>query len=109
MTDINVLKERKICAVCVDCTDQDCLTCNKVNGSTLAEINIAFDNAIQALEEKAERDKMRCENCKYFYCHSAVDRLFHCRHMQGLKCINVVEDTPFCSYFEPKESEGNDA
>lgn len=59
----------------------------------------------QALQTQAERDKMRCENCKYFFCESAVDRYFHCNNFHGLKNIDVIENKTFCSYFEPKENE----
>lgn len=44
---------------------------------------------------------VRCKDCKYLYCLSAVDRQFYCRHYpQGLKGINIVEDNPYCSYGE---------
>lgn len=55
-------------------------------------------------ESKTENQKdLTCKNCKSFYCHSAVDRLFYCRNTHGLKHINVVEDSPSCSYFERKD------
>lgn len=46
---------------------------------------------------------VRCKDCKYFYCFSAIDRLFYCRHTpKGLQGINIIEDNPFCSYGERK-------
>ena len=47
---------------------------------------------------------VRCKDCKYLYCLSAIDRRFYCKHHpQGLSGINIVEDNPFCSYGERSE------
>lgn len=47
---------------------------------------------------------VRCKDCKYLYCLSAIDRQFYCRHHpQGLRGINIIEDNPYCSYGERKE------
>jgi hypothetical protein len=47
---------------------------------------------------------VRCKDCKYLYCLSAIDRRFYCRHYpRGLEGINIVEENPFCSYGERKE------
>lgn len=47
---------------------------------------------------------VRCKDCKYLYCLSAVDRRFYCRHHpDGLRGINIVEDNPYCSYGERRE------
>lgn len=52
---------------------------------------------------------VRCKDCKYLYCCSAVDRRFYCRHWpKGLEGINVIEDNPFCSYGERKDGEANE-
>ena len=47
---------------------------------------------------------VRCKDCKYLYCFSAIDRQFYCRHFpHGLSGINIIEDNPYCSYGERKE------
>ena len=47
---------------------------------------------------------VRCKDCKYLYCLSAIDRQFYCRHFpKGLTGINIIEDNPYCSYGERKE------
>ncbi len=47
---------------------------------------------------------VRCKDCKYLYCFSAIDRRFYCRHYpHGLEGINIVEDNPYCSYGERRE------
>ena len=47
---------------------------------------------------------VRCKDCKYLYCLSAIDRRFYCRHYpQGLHGINIIEDNPYCSYGERRE------
>lgn len=46
---------------------------------------------------------VRCKECKYLYCFSAIDRQFYCKHSpKGLQGINIVEENPFCSYGERK-------
>ena len=46
---------------------------------------------------------VRCKDCKYLYCFSAIDRQFYCKHYpKGLQGINIVEENPFCSYGERK-------
>lgn len=61
MTDINriieVLQERKVCALCVDGSDENCFKCKLAEGMTSSEIIDSFDAAIQAVQEKAKRDK----------------------------------------------------
>lgn len=50
---------------------------------------------------------VRCKDCKYLYCLSAIDRRFYCRHYpHGLEGINIIEDNPYCSYGERKENNG---
>ena len=52
---------------------------------------------------------VRCKDCKYLYCLSAVDRRFYCRHWpKGLEGINVIEENPFCSYGERREENAPD-
>ncbi len=47
---------------------------------------------------------VRCKDCKYLYCLSAIDRRFYCRHHpHGLEGINIIEDNPYCSYGERRE------
>lgn len=48
---------------------------------------------------------VRCRDCKYLYCFSAIDRQFYCKHYpKGLQGINIVEENPFCSYGERKDT-----
>ena len=48
---------------------------------------------------------VRCKDCKYLYCFSAIDRQFYCKHFpKGLQGINIVEENPFCSYGERKDT-----
>ena len=48
---------------------------------------------------------VRCRDCKYLYCFSAIDRLFYCKHSpKGLQGINIVEENPFCSYGERRDT-----
>lgn len=60
---IRVLRERELCSICVDSADDNCMKCDKVKGATMKEITTAFNAAIQALQEKLEREK-GCEYCK---------------------------------------------
>lgn len=62
------------------------------------------------LERKKKKENpdlvevIRCKDCKYLYCLSAIDRQFYCRHFpKGLTGINIVEDNPYCSYGERRE------
>ena len=56
------------------------------------------------LENADVVEVVRCKDCKYLYCLSAVDRRFYCRHHpHGLQGINIVEDNPYCSYGERKD------
>ncbi len=56
---------------------------------------------INAQEKADVVEVVRCRECKYLYCLSAIDRRFYCKHYpQGLSGINIVEDNPFCSYGE---------
>lgn len=49
---------------------------------------------------------VRCKDCKYLYCLSAIDRRFYCRHTpHGLQGINIIEDNPYCSYGERREEQ----
>lgn len=48
---------------------------------------------------------VRCRDCKYLYCFSAIDRQFYCKHFpKGLQGINIVEENPFCSYGERSDT-----
>ena len=47
---------------------------------------------------------VRCKDCKYLHCHSAIDRLFFCQNIHGIRgALNPIEENPFCSYGERKE------
>lgn len=70
----------------------------KVHNATSRDM---IQQAISALERQ-EKEPF-CEKCKYFYCFSAVDRMFSCKHHHGLRNINVVDNKPYCSYFEELE------
>ena len=61
--NIEVLQERKLCDVCADSSDENCRNCKRVKGATAAELLSAFNAAIEALREKAERD-VGCEVCR---------------------------------------------
>lgn len=56
--------------------------------------------AVEALQEKTKRDKMRCGNCKSIRFN---DNFHWCGCSAGLDGNRKVTD--FCSYFEPKENE----
>jgi len=63
-------------------------------------------NVIELVEDQPTADVeevVRCKDCKYLYCFSAIDRQFYCKHFpKGLQGINIVEENPFCSYGERK-------
>lgn len=113
MNEMEILKERKMCSMCTDCSDEICFKCKRVNGSTLKEIETAFDSAIQALQAQAERDKMRCENCiwhekeKYFLDDEipiSEQTCFTCTFYGDDVPVGIpVEESHYCSHFEPKE------
>lgn len=73
---------------------------------------IYVDNIVIDENEKANalydfnvRKVVLCRDCKYLYCFSAIDRLFYCKHTpKGLTGINIVEDNPFCSYGERRDT-----
>lgn len=52
-----------------------------------------------ALEEKIERDKITCENCKYI--RVSGDNVCWCSCSSGLDGARRLSD--FCSYFKIKE------
>jgi hypothetical protein len=60
---------------------------------------------IQAAPTIDAVEVVRCRECKHFYCCSAVDRMFYCRHQSGLKHVKAIEEDSFCSYGERRESE----
>lgn len=55
---------------------------------------------LECVEEKQERDNMRCENCKQ--CLANKGELY-CGLVYDCLENGEVESTDFCSYFEPKE------
>lgn len=57
--------------------------------------------AIEAMEYRAEREHMRCENCKYFVIHKQNSDMT-CKNMLGFV---FVKPNDFCSEFKPKENE----
>ena len=68
-----------------------------------------FERMVGIVNEQPSADVVkvvRCKDCKYLYCLSAVDRRFYCKRSNGLTGINIVEDNPFCSYGELKECVG---
>lgn len=69
----------------------------------------AIRNLIKEQPIANVQEVVLCEHCKHLNCISAVDREFYCRHPNGLKgCINPVEEKPFCSFGERKESDRNE-
>jgi len=60
---------------------------------------------LDEIAEIVKRDDkiVRCKDCKYFYCCSAVDRRFYCEHQSGLKHVEAVEKDSYCSYGMRKE------
>ncbi len=62
------------------------------------------ENKCNYFKNKADFvEVVRCKDCKYLYCFSAIDRQFYCKHFpKGLQGINIVEENPFCSYGERK-------
>ena len=77
-----------------------------VNPTWWAQAVKVKDNILGCIERQPTADVVevvRCKDCKYLYCLSAVDRQFYCRHFpKGLTGINIVEDNPYCSYGERK-------
>lgn len=62
-----------------------------------------YDNlVIKALEEKAERENMRCENCKQCLANKVE---LYCGLVYDCLENGEVESTDFCSDFEPKDKE----
>lgn len=105
MNEMEILKERKMCSMCTDCSDEICFKCKRVNGSTLKEIETAFDSAIQALQAQVERDKMLCENCSLKdneLCRAVWKMKYNIRTGKWTY-KTMMEDDGFCSRFEPKE------
>ena len=59
-----------------------------------------IDLIIQALQEKAEREKMvRCKNCKYLYIKDFVYGT--CNNSKGIS--GIIQPDDFCSYGQLKE------
>lgn len=86
---------------------------NDYNKLTLLRIGETIDSIFEKHSTQPAADVVevvRCKDCKYLYCASAIDRMFYCRHHpHGLSGINIVEENPFCSYGEKmdgKDGEG---
>lgn len=75
-----------------DCGNIDALENIENNKATIISLRLA----IQELQEKAKRDKMRCVNCK----HEPKNPT-----SKTLPCSMC--SVAYASYFEPKESNGN--
>lgn len=45
---------------------------------------------------------MKCKDCKYCYCFSAVDRLFFCQKGEKEGSINPIEEDIGCEKGEKK-------
>lgn len=94
-------------ATCKDCIHYEvCATKDeKVSLSTRVKELVADD--FTCFKNKADFvEVVHCRDCKYFYCFSAIDRQFYCKHHpKGLDGINVVEENPFCSYGERKKND----
>lgn len=68
------------------------------------EIKDFVDAALIALQEKTERDKMRCENCKYISKDEFLSCGYHvCENSNGIAHMSTLCRLNFCSDFEPKE------
>ena len=79
----------------------DCERC--ILGSVMTDDTCPIDNigVTEGLQEG-----VYCKDCKHLYCHSAVDREFFCRHPKGMQgCLNPIEENPYCSYGERKDTE----
>jgi hypothetical protein len=87
--------------------DADKLTVCHVNVGTVMFPKIEDYVRAKDIENAITTDVVevvRCKDCKYLYCLSAIDRQFNCRHYpQGLHGINIIEDNPYCSYGERRE------
>lgn len=77
-----------------------------VNAPTPSE-SYVVEKCIEKVNDAPTVDAVevvRCKDCKYLHCHSAVDRMFFCNNPKGLKGMpNIVEENPFCPYGERRE------
>lgn len=94
-------------------TCKDCIHCNACHEMWLIAVSQEDDfferNDAETCEDFKNKvdyvEVVRCRDCKYLYCFSAIDRQFYCKHFpKGLQGINIVEENPFCSYGERREA-----
>ena len=85
-------------------TCYDCIHSDVCSGISACSYHCSDVSKCKHFKNKANFvEVVHCRDCKYFYCFSAIDRQFYCRHYpKGLYGINVVEENPFCSYGERK-------
>lgn len=68
---------------------------NALNVKRIIEVDDSVPNVATVCDMV---EVVRCKDCKFLYCFSAVDREFYCRNHKGMKGIlNIVEEEPFCS------------
>jgi hypothetical protein len=80
-------------------------TAYKEDGRWWAKYSVDVNDIKEAPTIDAVPAPVRCGECKHFYCCSAIDRMFYCKHQSGLKHVKAVEEDSFCSYGERKDGE----
>jgi hypothetical protein len=83
---------------------ENCIHYEVCNYHITEETPLTVDECSRGFKNKADFvEVVRCKDCKYLYCFSAIDRQFYCKHFpKGLQGINIVEENPYCSYGERK-------
>lgn len=62
---IKIAEDKNICEFCEDCGNDDvCIKCEKVSPVPIDDLRNFYSVAIQALQEKAERENLQ-EECRY--------------------------------------------
>ncbi len=69
------------------------------------DVGLTPEEIVKLQKEKAEREKMKCENCKHTYINNLLHR--YCVNRNAMGFNMSVKSTDYCSYFEEKSGDSD--